>query len=430
MRPHIFRARNFAFGLCAASLVMASKSSAQEAVTTLAGSVLTSGSVDGPAASALFGDPTGLAMDASGNIYITDNQNNTIRKLSAAGQVTTIAGRAGQMGSADGVGTNALFNGPSGIAIAANGVLYVTDTGNNTIRAISTSGAVTTIAGLAGEVGATNNVGSLARFSSPLGIALDASGTIYVADSGNHLIRKVTSAGAVTTFAGMAQVWGTADGAGTNALFNGPVGLAFDASANLFVSDSANHTIRKITSDGVVTTFAGMAGMDGTADGTGSAARFGKPAELRMDRNNNLFVVDSFYHTIREISPAGVVTTVAGLGGAGGSANGLGSGARFFNPYGVVIDHNGNLRISDTYNEIIRFVYSPIPVTLTQNASGFVINWQAVSGDTYQVQFRDASTGNAWQNLGSPVTVTGALGSFTDSSTASAQRSYRVKLVQ
>ncbi len=345
---------------CAVALALPRPSAAAEAVTTLAGSVLTSGSVDGPAASALFGDPTGLAMDAAGNIYIADNANNTIRKLSADGQVTTIAGLAGVAGSADGSGANALFDGPSGIVIAPNGYLYVTDTGNDTIRSVSTSGVVTTIAGSPGQLGTTNAVGSLARFSSPLGIAVDATGLLYVADSGNHEIRLITTTGSVTTFVGFATVWGSADGTGTNAMFNGPVGLAFDSSANLFVSDSANHTIRKITPAGVVTTFAGLAGVDGTADGTGSAARFGKPAELKIDRANNLFVVDSFYHTIREISPTGDLTTVAGLGGSGGSANGLGSGARFFNPYGLAIDHNGNLRISDTYNETIRFVYSPI----------------------------------------------------------------------
>jgi hypothetical protein len=180
----------------------------------------------------------------------------------------------------------------------------------------------------------------------------------------------------------------------------------------------------------MVTTFAGLAGVDGTADGVGSAARFGKPAELRIDRNNNLFVVDSFYHTIREISPAGVVTTVAGLQGNGGSANGLGNGARFFSPYGIAIDHNGNLRVSDTYNQTIRFVYSPIPVSLSKNpGGGFIISWKAIPGDAYQVQYRDAANASAWQNLGNPVTVTGALGTQTDTSTTSSQRAYRVKLM-
>jgi sugar lactone lactonase YvrE len=416
--------------ICAVALALPRPSRAQEAVTTLTGSVLTSGSVDGPAASALFGDPTGLAMDATGNIYIADNANNTIRKLSADGQVTTIAGLAGQAGSADGSGANALFNSPSGIVLAPNGYLYVTDTGNDTIRSVSTSGVVTTIAGSPGQLGTTNAVGSLARFSSPLGIAVDATGLLYVADSGNHEIRLVTTAGSVTTFVGFATVWGSADGTGTNAMFNGPVGLAFDSTGNLFVSDSANHTIRKITSAGVVTTFAGLAGVDGTADGTGSAARFGRPAELKIDRASNLFVVDSFYHTIREISPAAVVTTVAGVAGTGGSANGLGNGARFFNPYGLAIDHNGNLRVSDTYNETIRFVYRPIPTSLSRNlAGGFIVNWQAVSGDTYQVQYRDASTGGVWQNLGGSVTVNSSLGAQTDTATGSTQRSYRVKLL-
>jgi hypothetical protein len=207
------------------------------------------------------------------------------------------------------------------------------------------------------------------------------------------------------------------------------VGVAFDSNGNLFVADSANHTVREITPSGQVSTFAGLGGVAGSTDGTGSAARFGKPAELKIDRHNNLYVADTFYHTLREISPSAMVTTVAGLGGDYGSANGLGSQARFFNPYGLAIDHNGNLRVSDTYNETIRFVYSPIPASLTRNANGFVITWQAVAGDNYQVQFKDVTGGGGWQNLGSLVTPAGSIGMQTDLSPDSSERIYRVHLI-
>jgi len=404
---------------------------AQEAVTTLAGSVLKSGSADGPATNALFSDPTGLAIDAAGNVFVADNQNHTIRKLSTAGLVSTLAGRPGQSGSADGIGTNAFFNNPSGIVLAPNGLLYVTDTGNHTIRSVSLNGAVNKLAGVAGQSGATNGAGNQALFNTPLGIAVDQAGILYVADSGNHQIRKVTAGGGVTTLAGSPGVWGATDGTGEAALFNGPVGLAVDGSGNVFVSDANNHTIRKITPAGVVTTFAGVAGVTGANDGTGSGALFCKPAEMKIDRNGNLFVVDSFSHTIRELSPNAEVRTVAGLAGSGGAANGLGGQARFFNPYGLAIDHNGNLRVSDTYNQTVRFVYQPITVLLARNPSdtGFVISWQAAPGSTYQLQYQDLDIVSPWQNLGGPVTVAGSLGMITDNSSPSASRRlYRVKL--
>lgn len=417
------------FGLLA-SVLCVNASLAQEVVTTLAGTVLVSGSSNGPVATALFSDPTGLAMDTAGNVYIADNQNHAIRKLSTNGIVSTLAGKFGISGSADGTGTNASFNNPSGIAIASNGTLYVTDTGNNTIRCITANGVVTTLAGLAGQTGTTNASGSLARFSSPLGIAIDASGMIYVADSGNHTIRKVTSAGLVTMFVGSPGVWGTNNGAGASALFNGPVGIAIDSHSNLFVSDSNNDTIRKITPSGNVTTWAGAPGMDGTNDGTGNLALFCHPGELKMDHNNMLYVVDSFNHAIRCITTNAIVTTVAGLGENEGSIDGLGTQARFFNPYGLAIDHNGNLRIADTYNQTIRFAYVPMIAALNQDINTMVITWHSVVGNTYQVQYKNPSVAATWQNLGNTITATNSTAAFTDDSALSvSQRFYRVKLM-
>jgi NHL repeat len=402
-----------------------------ESVTTLAGSVLTSGNADGPAAHALFSDPTGLALNTAGNIFIVDNQNHTIREYTATGYVTTLAGQPGQPGSKDGTGTNASFNNPTGIVFAPNGLLYVADTGNNMIRFVTTNGTVTTLSGSV-QSGTNDGSSSDSRFNLPLGIAADKSSVLYVADSGNHSIRRVLTNGTVRTIAGSPGVWGSADGAGTAALFNGPVGVAVDTDGNIFVSDANNHTIRKITPGGMVSTFAGLAGADGTNDGVGSMARFGKPAEMRIDRGNNLFVVDSFYHTIRRISTNAEVTTIAGAAGSGGSADGSGAGARFFNPYGLAIDHNGNLRVSDTYNQTLRFVYVPITVSLNRNSSGgdFVISWQAVVGDSYQALYRDLATGAAWQNLGGAVMATNSTGTQTDASAGTTgQRVYRVRLM-
>jgi len=404
---------------------------AQDGVTTLAGTPLTSGTNDGPAATALFSDPTGLTLDTAGNLYICDNQNHAIRKLSTNGIVSTFAGQRGHSGSSDATGTNALFSNPSGIALGLNGLFYVTDTGNNTIRCITTNGVTTTLAGTAGQSGATNATGKLARFNSPLGIAVDASGIIYVADTGNHLIRKITPAGAVTTLAGSPGVWGTNDGTGSATLFNGPVGIAIDGKTNLFVSDANNHTIRKITPAGVVTTWAGCPGVDGTTDATGNAALFRKPGDLKLDRNGTLYVVDSFNHTIRRITTNAAVSTIAGLAGNGGHADGLGSTARLFNPYGLATDHNGNLRISDTYNQTIRFAYAPITATMAQNptGNGFIINWESVTGNVYQLQFKNTVQGATWQNLGVPVTATNSTATFFDYSPSTTQRFYRVLLL-
>ncbi|MDB6123178.1 MAG: hypothetical protein JWQ71_2171 [Pedosphaera sp.] len=411
-------------------LLLPFETSAQQAVTTLAGSVFITGSVDGPATNALFNDPAGLAIDANGNIYVADSQNHTLRKLSAGGIVTTLAGKAGQFGSANGTGTNASFNTPSGIALGGDSTLYVTDTGNHTIRRVTTNGVVSTLAGFAGQSGITNATGSLARFNTPLGIAVDQSGILYVADSGNHTIRKVTSAGVVTKLAGSAEVWGSTDGTGGAALFNGPVGIAIDSKQNIYVSDSNNQTIRKVTTAGVVTTWAGQAGVDGATDGIGSAALFSKPAELKIDRNDNLFVLDSFNHTIRRITTNAVVTTLAGLPGNGGATDGFAGAARFFNPYGLAIDRNGNLRVSDTYNQTIRFVYQPITASLVRDGGNLIISWQAAAGNKYQVQSKQETDGAAWQNLGAIVTATNSVGTQADNlPPALGQRFYRVMLL-
>ena len=283
-------------------------------MTTLAGQALVSGAANGTGTNALFNDPAAIVADTNGNFFVADSQNHAIRKITTNGVVTTFAGQLGVSGSANGTGTDAQFNTPSGLAIDQAGKLYVSDTGNSTIRKITTAGKVSTLAGVAGASGFPNGAAGIALFNSPLGIAVATNGTVFVADSGNHCIRKI-SGGAVSTFAGSPQVWGSADGQGTNAQFNGPVGLAFDSRTNLFVSDANNDTIRKITPDGTVTTFAGAAGVDGAVDGDVNSARFRSPAELAFDRKGNLFVADSFNQTVREISTNGIVSTVSGAAG-------------------------------------------------------------------------------------------------------------------
>lgn len=307
--------------------------------------------------------PAGLTLDASGNIYVTGNS--AVVEISPAGAVTRIAGAAQTvpaLAEVDGAGAAARFNLPAGIVVAPNGVIYVADYWGATIRKVTAAGGVTTLAGMPYVSGSTDGTGTAARFTNPNALALDASGNLYV--SGGNAIRKVTPAGVVTTFAGTDGVSGSADGLGSAASFNTPTGVAIDASGNLFVADRRNHLIRKITPDGNVTTFAGGAGTPGTTDGTGGFARFNEPTGLAIDSAGNLFVADQVNHTIRKVTPARVVSTIAGSPGVQGNADGVGSAARFYSPSSVAIDGAGNLFVSEFNNHTIRKI-SPGGVVTT-----------------------------------------------------------------
>ena len=331
-------------------------------IATLAGTRLVAGVTDGPAASALFRFPQGLAIDAAGTLYVADSQNNVVRTIKA-GIVATLAGLASDTGSNDGVGASARFNFAQGVAVDAAGNAYVADYLSATIRKITPAGAVTTLAGVPDAVGHVDGAGSTARFDGPIGIAIDDTGTLYVTESANNTIRKITPAGVVSTLAGTAGASGSADGTGAAAGFSFPWGVAVDAARNVYVTDSGNSTVRKITLAGVVTTLAGMAGQNGIADGTGSAARFFAPQGIGVDAAGTLYLTDTQNATIRKITAAGVVTTLAGAPGMAGSADGLGSAARFSFPQAVAVDPVGNLFIADTGNYTIRKVSSTGTVT-------------------------------------------------------------------
>jgi sugar lactone lactonase YvrE len=221
-----------------------------------------------------------------------------------------------------------------------------------------------------------------ARFSAPFGIALDDSGNVFVADTLNNIIRKITVGGIVTTLAGASGSPGSADGAGAKVRFRNPWGVAVDAAGNVFVADMSNNTIRKIAPDGTVTTIAGHAGTSGSADGVGSAASFNGPFAVAVDNAGNLYVSDSGNNTIRKISPGGSVVTLAGLPGYSGSTDGSGSDARFWNPQGLVVDDEGNILVADTGNNLIRKI-SPSGNVTTLPASA--INAGAKTNATVQL---------------------------------------------
>jgi hypothetical protein len=336
-------------------------------VTTLAGSPGVQGSSDGTGSAATFSYPSGVAVDSTGNIYVADTDNDTIRKITPAGVVTTLAGSAGNVGSNDGTGSAAQFNGPHGVSVNSAGVVYVTDTYNFTIREITAAGVVSTLAGSPGVEGWADGTGSDAEFDYPWGITVGSDGTLYVAEDSNMMIRKITPAGDVSTWAGFFQ--GSSDGTGTAAQFNQPHGVTVDSAGNVYVSDTYNSTLRKITPSAVVTTLAGLAS-PGSTDGTGSAARFWSPRGVAMDSMGNIYVADTFNDIIRKITPAGVVSTVAGLARFSGSADGTGSGARFFFPWSVTVDTTGNVYVADTLNHTIRKITPAGVVTTLAGSAG------------------------------------------------------------
>gem|GEM_PF-1244248 len=293
------------------------------------------GHLDGAVAIARM-RPAGLARVANGLIYVADEWNHCIRRIDLTGQVTTLAGDPDNWGYADGEGMSARFQNPQALALDGFGNLYVADTANGAVRKVTGTGTVTTLA---------------TGLNNPGGIAVGSDGAVYVADSGNRVIRRITPEGVMATFAGTHGQAGSADGSGSEARFMVPRGLAFDRDGNLFVGDDQNRTIRKITPQGMVSTFAGVTGASGYVDGVGAAAKFGTSLfgfyGLAFDADGNLLVSDPGNAVIRRISPTGEVTTAAGRPGFSGRQDGPAGVARFLRPTGVATDAAGNAYVVD-----------------------------------------------------------------------------------
>jgi len=359
---------------CAAVIGAAAPTFAQTiftpyAFSTVAGQAGGSGNADGPASGARFNNPVGLAMDNAMNIYVADEFNDTIRKMTRVGTnwvVTTLAGSARLYGTADGTNSFGRFSQPTGVAVDNAGNIYVADNSNYTLRKVTPNGVVTTLAGLAGTPGSKDGSNSVARFNRPEGVAVDATGTkIYVADAGNVTIRQVVPIGTnwvVTTIAGTAGQSGNYDGTNGTIRFGntvlGPQSLVLDNNGNLIVADTWNSTIRKLTQVGtnwIASTLAGTGGI-GTADGTNTTAGFYNPSGVVVDLAGTIYVNDGDYR-IRKITPVGTnwVTTTMVDGGLG-SADGLGSAAQFGALAGIVVDGGGNLFVADSINNTIRLI--------------------------------------------------------------------------
>lgn len=331
--------------------------------TTLAGNGANR-CVDGTGRAAGFSEPVGLAVDGGGNLYVAEHYSEVIRKISSSGVVVTWAGSAYNTGSGDGTGDEASFDYPSAVTVDSAGNVFVVDTQTSIIRKITPSRVVTTLAGLEYNSGSTDGTGSAARFNQPEGIAVDGVGNVYVADSLNNTIRRITPNRVVSTLAGLPGNSGKSDGTGSAARFSDPEGLAVDEAGNVYVADSGNHTIRKMAAGGGVSTLAGRAGSWGSADGSGGAAQFLVPAGVAVDGLGNVYVADTGNHTIRKIGPNGKVTTLAGSALNSGNADGIGSAVRFDHPWSVAVDSTGNVYVADRYNNTIRKGW-PTPLTIT-----------------------------------------------------------------
>jgi sugar lactone lactonase YvrE len=445
-------------------------------VTTLAGmwaSGTVNGDTDGTGTAAAFCEPQGVAVDGAGNVYVADTGNHTIRKISPAAEVTTWAGPGHLGGAADGTGSAARFDHPYGVAVDGVGNVFVADTGNNTIRKVTPAGVTTTLAGLAGQTGSSDGVGTTARFNFPCGVAVDGAGNVYVADEGNYTIRKITADGAVTTMAGSAGVKGSADGAGSVARFFAPRGMAADSAGNVYVADSGNYFVRKITPDGVVSTlpgfgypnavavnaagdvyvsqfpanaFIGKITPAGAVTALTITSFYGVPefnllTGIAVDSAGNVFVADQVGHTICELSATGVVTAIGGTEFRFGNGDGSGSVARFDSPFGVAIDTAGNLYVADMENNAIRKgvpVSAGSPTISTQPSNqiamagtnvSFTCEASGTPAPTYRWQV-GTNAGTTWTDLANTALYSGTTtGTLTITGVTTAISGYQYRCV-
>jgi sugar lactone lactonase YvrE len=345
--------------LCLLALTTVSCGSKTAQVVTLAGSE--SGYTDGVGTAAKFSSPMAVAVDKDGNVYVADYANSCIRKITPDGTVTTLAG-TDQPDHADGSVVETAQSKPTGLALATSGALYVADCvllepDPTYVRIITPDGKVTTLAG-SSQPGYKDGPGLNAQFRSPASVVVDQAGNVYVADTTNHRIRRISPTGEVTTFASSPKtgyVIGYADGPAAEAKFQGPHGMAVDKTGNVYVADTGNHCLRVISPDGHVSTLAGT-NKPGYADGKGNEARFNFPSDVAVDAQGNLYVTDTANHRIRKVTPAGVVTTLAGTG-LPGNADGPADRAQFQAPEGIAVDAQGNVIVVS--NHRIRKIIQP-----------------------------------------------------------------------
>ena len=342
-----------------------------QVITTVAGN----GSENAPAISAQLSEPFGLALDGSGNLYIADRANHRIRKVSPSGLITTVAGTGDVGNSGDGgPATCARLFSPFGVAVDGSGNLYIADFGNCRIRKVNTSGVISTVAGT-GSCGYGGDGGPAisARLNSPIDVALDGSGNLYIADRNNHRIRKVNASGVISTVAGTGIYGYSGDGGlATSAQLNNPYNVTVDDTGQLYISDTFNHRIRKVAASGVITTVAGTGNQSYGGDGgPATSAQLNDPYGIKFDSSGNLYIADLGNHRIRKVDASGVITTMAGTGDFGYSGDGgPATSAQIDGSYGLAIDGTGNLYVSVfSYNRIRKINTSGVITRVVGNGS-------------------------------------------------------------
>ena len=307
---------------------------------------------DGLPQKSKFGTLYNIAIDSKGVMFAADLANCVVRRIDTDGSTSTLAGAATQGGFKDGKGNQALMKFPIGIELAPDGSIFVADHENHAIRKVSPDGRLVTVAGHPDHPGLVDGNLTTAQFKRPYGVKLDKTGILWICDTENGVIRKLSTDGQVSTFAGSTP--GYADGKLRDAKFYMPSYLNFDEKGNIFIADKHNHCIRKITPDGMVTTFAGMPTHMGYRDGEAGQAMFNQPCNIQIDKLGNLYVNDLWNHCIRLVYPDGYVTTLAGKGGTEGYQEASGENALFKHPQGCTLDKDGNLFVTDSANQRIR----------------------------------------------------------------------------
>jgi len=342
----------------------------------------------GPATNASLGNPRGAVLDAAGNLYVADTMNNRVRKVDVSGRITTVAGNGSAAYAGDGgPATNASLYYPYDVALDASGSLYIADYENNCIRKVDTNGIITTVArngsgGFSGDGGPATN----ATLALPQALCFDAAGCLYIADRDNSRIRKLDTAGIISTVAGGGT--GGDGGAATNALLSPPYAVAMDIAGNLYIADTFNNLVRRVDIHGTITTVAG--GGQGGDGGAATNASLNSPQGVACDNIGNLYIADWGNQRVRKVDSFGIITTVAGNGGAGYSGDGgAPTNAAINCPSGLAFDAAGNLYIADTYNNRIRklWLYATYP-TLT------LLNVGPADAGDYTVVVSNANYGN------------------------------------
>jgi sugar lactone lactonase YvrE len=337
--------------------------------------------------------PAGVAVDSSGNLYIATYADNRIRKVDSTNNITTFAGNSGYGFAGDaGPAINAQLSAPRGIAVDSSGNIYLADRWNNRIRKIA-SGTLSTIAGNGqGNFGGDGGAAASAQFSGPSGVAVDKAGNIYISDFLNNRVRIVSPSGVVTTFAGNGNSGFSGDGgAAASAQLSQPAGLAIDSAGNLYIADSNNAAVRKVTQGGIISTVAGTGGSQGFSGDGGAAtsAKLGAPFGVAIDASGNLYIAD-FYGWIRKVNAStGVIATIGGNGTIGYSGDGgSATAAQFYNPLGVAVDSSGNVYVADSNNGAVRMIANGIVSTIAGNGT---LSYTGDGGPASSAQFSQLS---------------------------------------